>query len=53
VGDKFLLLWVCGEELMPGLKKSLCSCFKGNVNPLIMLPRISKSSAIPLWESFS
>lgn len=35
------------------VKKSLCSSFSGNANPLIIDPRISRSSAIPLNLSVS
>lgn len=34
-------------------KNNLCSSLRGSANPLIMLPKISKSSATPLWRSVS
>jgi hypothetical protein len=35
------------------VKNVLCSSFKGNANPLIILPKISNNSAIPLKLSVS
>lgn len=35
------------------VRKSLCSSFRGRANPLMIDPKISKSSAIPLNRSVS
>ena len=35
------------------VKNSLCSSFRGNAKPLMMDPRISNNSAIPLNRSVS
>lgn len=40
-------------RVRPGPLLTLCSSLRGSAKPLMMLPRISSSSAMPLWRSVS
>lgn len=41
------------KENPPRFKKITCSFFSGRAKPLMMDPKISSSSPMPLWRSVS